>query len=110
MLTVSPPLTQLPLFVQSGSLIPVIEPGDRIADGPWQSVTLLSSGTFSETSYNFRDIIGNSAVLARRDGARLTVEVTGPARVTAVAFPWTSAPGEVILNGAPIEPSTVELT
>ncbi len=89
---VAPPLEQLPLFVRRGALIPTVEPGDRIPDGPWESLTLLSFGEGEGTSEDagegdgersceIRDDDGVSVVRVR--GGRI-VEVTGPAKVTGI--------------------------
>ncbi|GIH10980.1 alpha-xylosidase [Rhizocola hellebori] len=79
MLRVAAPLNQLPLFVRRGALIPTIEPSDRIADGPWEALTLLSFGDGGECE--IRDDNGISHV---RVNADLSFEVTGPARVDRV--------------------------
>jgi alpha-D-xyloside xylohydrolase len=80
MLRVATPLDQLPLFVRRGALIPTIEPSDRIADGPWEGLTLVSFAD-GPAECEIRDDNGISQV---RTNADLTFEVTGPARVDRV--------------------------
>lgn len=110
MLRVAPPLDQLPLFVRRGALIPTVPAADRLPDGPWEALTLLSFGGH-DGECDIRDDNGVSLVRARRDGDHLAIEVNGPARVRAVAFPdvaGASAPASVTINGSPTRVSALD--
>jgi alpha-D-xyloside xylohydrolase len=87
MLRVAPALHQLPLFVRRGALIPTVEPGDLIPDGPWEALTLLSFAD-GPAECEIRDDNGLSLV---RVSADLTFAVTGPARVGRVVSAFDSA-------------------
>lgn len=94
---------EVPLFVRSGSLIATTDPGDRVPDGPWPGLTLLD---FGGTECEIHDDDGTSRVLVRRDGDRVEVDVTGPARVRAITFPAMGGripPKTVTINGVVME-------
>jgi alpha-D-xyloside xylohydrolase len=94
-ITVSPPLDQIPLFVRQGALIPVTEPGDTVGDDA--PITLVAFGVPEhESRTTIRDLDGDTAVTAVRDGDRLVVTVEGPKRISGVEFTGPGAP--VIIN------------
>ncbi len=100
-LRVAPPLEQLPLWARRDALLPVTAPADRLADGPWAQLTLLSFGG-GGGQCEIRDDGCVSTVAARRDGDTLTVTIAGPARVTAIAFPTVAGgtpPATVLVDG-----------
>ncbi|MBE3012510.1 alpha-xylosidase [Microbispora sp. NEAU-D428] len=93
--TVSPPLDQIPLFVRHGSLIPVTEPGDTVADDP--RVSLLAFGLPErESRTTIRDLDGDTRVTAVRDGDRLVVTAEGPKQIDGVEFVGPGA--AVVIN------------
>lgn len=99
MISVAPPLDQVPLFVRAGSLIPTVEPTDHIADGPWPGITLLSfAGSGDLATCEIRDDNGVSKVTAERVGNVLTVTVDGPAVVTGVVTPHAAEVVTVVIN------------
>jgi alpha-D-xyloside xylohydrolase len=92
-LRVSQPLERVPLFARAGAVIPVVEPGVTVGDGPFEDVTLLCFGIPTGRTV-IRDVDGDTTVTAEPDGATVTLTVDGPARVTGVAyaFPVPDAP------------------
>jgi alpha-D-xyloside xylohydrolase len=111
---VAPPLDQMPLFVRLNALIPSVVPADHVPDGPWTDLTLLSFGGGDSGCQIFDEAAGErsaSTVRATRIGDELRIEVTGPARVRAVAFPPVAgfaAPASVLIDGAPAALRTVD--
>ncbi|MDG4788638.1 glycoside hydrolase family 31 protein [Micromonospora sp. WMMD1102] len=100
-LTVHRPLEQIPLFVRHGALIPVLPPVDRIADGPFADVTVLSFGAVDAVTV-VHDVDGHSTIRASRSGDEFRVEVDGPLPVSALALaPVEGArlPGRLLLGG-----------
>jgi alpha-D-xyloside xylohydrolase len=84
-LRVAPPRHQIPLFVRYGALIPVAPPADRIDDGPFSRVTLLSWGAV-DAEVTVHDVDGDTTVRARRIGDEFRVETDGPLSIDGIAF------------------------
>jgi len=99
-ITVRTPVDRPPLYVRHGALIPMCDGSDSIPDGPFGELTLVSWGGLDATAV-IRDVDGETAVTAVRDGDRYLVTTDGPARIRAVEFVHTTgAPGTVLVNGA----------
>ncbi|WP_449062172.1 TIM-barrel domain-containing protein [Planomonospora algeriensis] len=76
--TVSAPLSRIPLFVRRGAVIPVLaEPGETVGDGPFGEITLVGYGTDAGTAV-ISDVDGDTTATVEAGGVR----VDGPARVT----------------------------
>ncbi|WP_460916825.1 glycoside hydrolase family 31 protein [Plantactinospora veratri] len=100
-LRVHRPLAQVPLFVRYGALIPVMPPADRVGDGAFSDVTVLSFGA-TDGSTVVHDIDGDTTIRASRSGDEFRVEADGPLRVSGVALaPVEGArlPGRLLLGG-----------
>jgi alpha-D-xyloside xylohydrolase len=89
---VSTPLDRIPLFVRRGAVIPVVEVGPTVGDGPFGPITLLCfgigagdghSGTRGTTrvAITVHDVDGDSLITVDSDGERPRITVAGPARV-----------------------------
>jgi alpha-D-xyloside xylohydrolase len=74
------PLERIPLFVRRGAVIPTVEPGDTVGDGPFGPITLLCFDVV-RTSTHIRDVNGDSQVTVTRDGDQLVFTLDGPAVV-----------------------------
>jgi alpha-D-xyloside xylohydrolase len=79
---ISTPLDRIPLYVRYGALIPVMPPADRIADGPFPELTVVSWGGVDGRTV-ISDTGGDTVVTAVRAGDELRVTADGPARITA---------------------------
>lgn len=100
-LRVHRPLGQIPLFVRYGALIPVMPPADRVGDGAFSDVTVLSFGA-TDASTVVHDIDGDTTIRASRSGDEFRVEADGPLRVGGIALaPVDGArlPGRLLLGG-----------
>ncbi|ROT31120.1 TIM-barrel domain-containing protein [Micromonospora sp. HM5-17] len=100
-LRVSRPLEQIPLFVRYGALIPVAPPADRVGDGPFPRVTLLSWGAV-DAEVTIHDVDGDTTVRACRSGDEFRVEVDGPLSIDGVAFARVSGarlPARLVCDG-----------
>ncbi|GAT66583.1 alpha-glucosidase [Planomonospora sphaerica] len=76
--TVSAPLSRIPLFVRRGAVVPVLaEPGETVGDGPFGEITLVGYGTDTGTAV-ISDVDGDTTATVEAGGIR----VDGPARVT----------------------------
>ncbi|MBG0820839.1 alpha-xylosidase [Planomonospora sp. ID91781] len=76
--TVSAPLSRIPLFVRRGAVVPVLaEPGETVGDGPFGEITLVGYGTDAGTAV-ISDVDGDTTATVEAGGIR----VDGPARVT----------------------------
>ncbi|OZV73772.1 alpha-xylosidase [Micromonospora echinospora] len=99
-LRVDVPLERTPLFVRHGALLPVGPPADRIADGPFTDVTLVSWGGVDGRTV-VHDSDGDTVVTAVRDGDTLRVTTDGPLRLRGVALApvaGADAPTRVLLD------------
>ena len=65
LLDAAPPLERIPLYARRDALIPTIAPADRIADGPWPPLTLLSFGG-GDATCEVRDNNGITHITAHR--------------------------------------------
>jgi alpha-D-xyloside xylohydrolase len=98
--TVRQPLERIPLFVRRGAVIPVVEPGDTVGDGPFAGITLLCCDV-ADTRTHIRDVNGDTELIATRHGNRLVITVDGPADIQgAESLPVQGASpiGEVIVT------------
>lgn len=97
---VTTPLDRVPLFVRLGAVVAVTEPGPTVGEDPSGPVTLVSWGGVAGAA-TVRDVDGDTAVTATRDGATLRVVAAGPAEVTGVevvAVRGVEPPAEVVLE------------
>jgi alpha-D-xyloside xylohydrolase len=102
---VDAPLARVPLFVRHGALVPTTPPSDQVGAGPFPELTVVSWGGNSGRTV-IRDVDGDTAVVAVRDGVELRVQTEGPARVRRVALARTAGavpPTRVLLNGTAVE-------
>jgi alpha-D-xyloside xylohydrolase len=107
---VAQPLSQVPLFVRLGALIPVAPVRDTVGDQPFDDLTVVSWGARSGRTL-IRDLDGDTAVTAARVGERFDVAVEGPAAVRAVAFAGVeraTVPAAVTINGVAVTLGTVD--
>ncbi|MEV4482026.1 TIM-barrel domain-containing protein [Micromonospora coxensis] len=106
-LRVTVPLHRLPLYVRHGALIPVVAPTDRIWDGPFHDVTLLSWGGVDARTV-IHDVDGDTVIEVVRDGDTLRVRTDGPLRVGRVGVVGGDAPRRVLLDGEAVTPAVFE--
>jgi alpha-D-xyloside xylohydrolase len=92
------PLSQVPLFVRRGAVIPVVDVTPAVGDGPFENITLLCFDV-SDARIVIHDVDGDSVVTARLENGTLKVNVDGPARVRDVR------PAELVGWPAPAETS-----
>jgi alpha-D-xyloside xylohydrolase len=87
-LRVTAPPERIPLFVRYGALIPTAPVRDRVDDGPFTDLTLLSFGG-EPARLVIHDLNGDTVVTGARDGDGDTyaVALSGPAPVRRVEFP-----------------------
>ena len=57
----SQPLERVPLFVRRGAVIPVVEPGDCVGDGPFDAITLLCFDP-TDGATIIRDVDGDTVI------------------------------------------------
>ncbi|WBB80668.1 alpha-xylosidase [Micromonospora sp. WMMD882] len=98
------PLSRAPLFVRRGALLPLGPAADRVTDGPFPEVTLVSWGGVTGRTV-VCDVDGDTVVEAVRDGDTLRVTSDGPLRLAGVALaPVADAtpPTRLVLNGEPV--------
>ncbi|MGB2570116.1 TIM-barrel domain-containing protein [Micromonospora citrea] len=106
-LRVTVPLHRLPLYVRHGALIPVVAPADRIWDGPFHDVTLLSWGGVDARTV-IHDVDGDTVIEATRDGDTLRVRTDGPLRVGRVSVVGDDSVRRVLLDGEAVTPAPFE--
>ncbi|TDC39818.1 TIM-barrel domain-containing protein [Micromonospora sp. KC213] len=97
-LRVTVPMHRLPLYVRHGALVPVAAPADRIPDGPFRDVDLVSWGGLGGGTV-IHDVDGDTVVEAERDGDTLRVHATGPLGIRKVSVVGVGVPRRVLLNG-----------
>ena len=81
---VGAPLTRIPLYVRYGALVPVGPEVERVGDGAFADLTVVSWGGVDGRTV-ISDVDGDTVVTAVRDGGTLGFSVDGPARVGWVA-------------------------
>jgi alpha-D-xyloside xylohydrolase len=84
-LLVSKPLTQVPLFVRRGALIPTVEVSPAVGGSPFGEVTIVGWGGLPG-SVVVHDVDGSTVVRVAGDPLRV-VAVDGPLRVSGVVSP-----------------------
>lgn len=97
---VTRPLTEVPLFVRCGAVLPMVEPGDRVGDGPFPELVLACWGASGRALVH--DVDGPTTVEFARHGDTATVTSGGPRRIGRAEFPaWDGGPRpeRVRING-----------
>lgn len=100
--SVSPPAEQIPLFVRHGALIPTVEVGDTVGEGPFGPLTVVSWGGVSG-SFTLRDVDGDTEITVTSAGAHVDLRTSGPAEVRRLVFARVDGgrrPTSVSLNGS----------
>ena len=102
---VEAPLDRLPLYVRGDALIPTIQPGPTLGDGPFERVT-VDSYVFSEAAFALHDVDGSTTVRAERRNGGIDLHLQG-AR-TSLDFRFLPLGGlesvvSVTVNGAAVQ-------
>ncbi|HEY1177269.1 MAG TPA: TIM-barrel domain-containing protein, partial [Phytomonospora sp.] len=108
--TVSVPLERVPLFVRHGALIPTVEAGDHVGDGPFGPLTVVTWGGVSGR-FGLRDVGGDTDITVTSAGAHLDLRTDGPAEVRRLVFARVEGarrPASVSLNGSEAVLGTAE--
>ncbi|MEU4768128.1 TIM-barrel domain-containing protein [Actinosynnema sp. NPDC023794] len=96
------PLGQIPLYVRRGALIPMVQPEDRVGDGPFDDLVLSYWGD-ADAHTVVRDEGPSTEVRVTRDAAgRVDVVTNGPAAVRGLVIPpiaGSPGTGAVFING-----------
>jgi alpha-D-xyloside xylohydrolase len=95
---VTQPLGRVPLFVRRGAVIPVVEPGDTVGDGPFDAITLLCFDPAPGTT-TISDVDGDTVITASVSPDGVALMVDGPAHVVTArpAFPTPDTPKITLL-------------
>jgi alpha-D-xyloside xylohydrolase len=101
---VAVPLEQVPLFVRANSLLPTMEPVERLTEEPWELV-VFDCYLLDRAGATLHDLDGVTDVSASIDGASLRVELSGSKKRAGLrVYPLAQRAIESVhLNGQPLE-------
>ncbi|MEV0645733.1 TIM-barrel domain-containing protein [Phytomonospora sp. NPDC050363] len=100
-ISVTVPLERIPLFVRHGAVVPTAEVGDKVGDGPFGPLTVVTWGGVSGR-FLLRDVDGDTDITVTSAGAHLDLRTSGPALVRRLVFAAVEGgqrPASVSLNG-----------
>ncbi|SCL36264.1 alpha-D-xyloside xylohydrolase [Micromonospora nigra] len=109
-LRVRVPLERMPLYVRHGTLLPLVETADTVAEGPFRDVTLVCWGAVDGRTV-VHDVDGDTEIEAVRDGDELRVWTRGPLQVGQLVLAGVGdadLPARLLLNGGAVTVRSVE--